>query len=101
MFFVNDKAGEASDATGSRLFACGTVIAPEQVDDLYRIVDDAWATDGERFGEARAALDRYTHAPERAADDVAGEMRFLATGPAPTWMYAKLDPPAVPPGVRA
>jgi hypothetical protein len=97
MFFTNGKAGEASDAAGSRLFACGTVIAQERVGDLYRIVDDAWATDGERFGEARAALDRYTHAPERSPDDVAGEMRFLATGPAPTWMYAKLDPPAVSP----
>ena len=60
---------------------------------LWRIVDDAWSTDAERFDEARAALDRYTHAPERPVGELRDEMMDLCSGPPPSWMYAKLDAP--------
>jgi hypothetical protein len=93
MFFTNPTAGTNADAAGSRLFACGTIVAPERYDDLYRIVDDAWDRDAERYDEARAALEAYTHAPERTLDDVAGEMAAITAGVAPSWMYAKLAPP--------
>ena len=93
MFFTNATARTSTDAAGSRLFGCGTVIAPDRFGDLYRIVDDAWAGDRERYGEARTALDRYTHAPQRTGADIAEEMRFLTAGPPPSWMYAKLDAP--------
>ena len=87
MFFTNPTAGQATDAAGSRLFACGTVIAPDRYGDLYRIVDDAWASDAARFGEARVALDAYTHAPGRAADELAAEIDAVLDGAAPGWMY--------------
>jgi hypothetical protein len=93
MFFANAAAGSPADAAGSRLFACGTVIAPERFGDLYRIVDEAWAHDAERFGPARAALEAYTHAPERAPADLVDEVDAVLAGVAPTWMYAKLAPP--------
>jgi hypothetical protein len=93
MFFTNPTAGSSGDAAGSRLFACGTVIEPERYGELWRIVDDAWSTDAERFGEARAALDRYTHAPERPFGELRDEMMDLCSGPPPSWMYAKLDAP--------
>jgi CDP-glycerol glycerophosphotransferase (TagB/SpsB family) len=88
MFFTNPTAGAPADAAGSRLFACGTVIAPERYADLYRIVDDAWADDAERYGAARAALDAYVHAPGRDARELAFEMEALLAGPAPAWMGA-------------
>ena len=97
MFFTNPTAGQATDAAHSRLFACGTVIGPDRYEDVYRIVDEAWPTDAERYGEARAALDAYTHAPERAPADLAEEMDALLAGVAPTWMYAKLAPPETGP----
>ena len=91
MFFTNPTSGTSRDAAGSRLFACGTTIAPERYDDVWRIVDDAWPTDAGRYGEARAALDRYTHAPERSVDDLRAEMSDLTRGPPPPWMA---EPPA-------
>ncbi|MEO8485287.1 MAG: CDP-glycerol glycerophosphotransferase family protein [Betaproteobacteria bacterium] len=97
MFFTNAAAGTAADAAGSRLFACGSVVAPDRYGEIYRIIDDAWASDADRFGEARAALERYTHAPERTLEDVAEEMDDVLAGPPPTWMYAKLDPPPAAP----
>jgi len=93
MFFTNATAGTPTDAAPSRLFACGTVVAPERFEDLYRIVDAAWASDAGRFGEARVALDRYTHAPQRSGADLADEMAFVTAGAPPSWMYAKLEPP--------
>jgi hypothetical protein len=93
MFFTNATEGTPGDAAGSRLFACGTVVAPDRYPDLYRIVDEAWATDTERYGAARAALDRYTHAPPRTGADLAEELAFVTAGPPPSWMVAKLEPP--------
>lgn len=88
MFFTNATAGTAADAKDSRLFGCGTVIPPERYGDLARIVDEAWNRDAGRYGEARRALDRYTHAPERGVDDLRAAMREATAGPAPAWMHA-------------
>jgi hypothetical protein len=88
MFFTNATAGAPADAAGSRLFACGTVIPPDRYADLYRIVDEAWANDAERYGAARVSLDAYVHAPGRDPGAVASEMEALLAGPAPAWMGA-------------
>ena len=93
MFFTNATAGSATDAAESRLFDCGTVIPPERYDALYRVVDEAWTTDAERFGEKRAALDAYTHAAPRDDDDLRDEMVEILAGVAPSWMVAMLAPP--------
>jgi len=86
MFFTHQTAGTAADASSSRLFACGTEIPPGAYADVVRIVDEAWPSDAERFGEARAALDRYTHAPERPFDELVRELHEATSGPAPDWM---------------
>ncbi|CAG1007235.1 hypothetical protein BURK1_03379 [Burkholderiales bacterium] len=86
MFFANPTAGAPADAAHSRLFTCGTVIPPDRYDDAYRLIDAAWDSDAERFGEARAALERYTHAPERGFDELAAEIADATAGPAPAWM---------------
>jgi hypothetical protein len=88
MFFTNPTAGTAGDAAGSRLYGCGTVVAQDRYDDLYRIVDDAWNDDAERYGMARVALDAYVHAAGREPADVAAEMEAMLAGPAPAWMNA-------------
>jgi hypothetical protein len=88
MFFTNATAGTDVDATGSRLFGCGTVVAPDRYEDLYRIVDDAWDGDAERFGTARVELDAYVHAAGREPEEVASEMTEMLAGPAPAWMSA-------------
>ena len=88
MFFTNPTAGTAADASGSRLFDCGTVVAPDRYDDLYRVVDNAWDDDAERYGAARVALDAYVHEAGREPEAVAIEMNALLAGPAPAWMTA-------------
>ena len=93
MFFTNATAGSAADAAKSRLFDCGTVIPPERYDALYRVIDEAWTTDAERFSEKRASLDAYAHATPRDDDDLRDEMVEILAGVAPSWMVAKLAPP--------
>lgn len=86
MFFTNPTAGSSVDAAPSRLFACGTVIPPDRYGELASIVDRAWPADDERYGAARIALDRYTHAPERSFDDLARDLHEATAGPPPAWM---------------
>jgi hypothetical protein len=93
MFFTNPTSGTARDAAASRLFACGTVIPPHRYGDVWRIVEDAWDADAERYGEARAALDAYTHAPERDAAALRVDMTGACAGPAPAWMSAAAAAP--------
>jgi hypothetical protein len=88
MYFTNPTAGTDADAIGSRLFGCGTVVAPDRYEDLYRIVDDTWDRDAERFGAPRVALDAHVHAAGREPEDVASEMGAMLAGPAPGWMNA-------------
>lgn len=88
MFFTNPTAGSPTDAAGSHLYGCGTVIAADRYGDLYRIVDEAWPDDAERYGASRAALDAYVHAAGRDAGELAIEMAALIAGPPPRWMTA-------------
>lgn len=88
MFFTHATRGGPADASDSRLFACGTVIAPERYAEFPRIVDAGVGRDEERHGEARRALDRYTHAPFPGFDALARAVDSATDGPAPAWLSA-------------
>lgn len=86
MFFTHATSGGPADASASRLFACGTEIPPGRYAEFPGIVDAAWDLDGERYGEARRALDRYTHAPFPGFEALARAIDEATRGPAPGWM---------------
>lgn len=94
MFFTHATAGGPADASDTRLFACGTVIAPERYAEFPRIVDAGFDRDVERHGEARLALDRYTHAPFPGFDALARAIGDATAGPAPAWLRQDAPTPS-------
>lgn len=86
MVFLNRAAGTPADASASRLYACGEVLAPERYGDVYDAIRSQFA-DRVRFSGARLALDRYTYADREPADVVADLVRACES-PAPDWLLA-------------
>lgn len=86
MVFLNRDAGTAADASASRLFGCGEVLAPDRYADAYDAIRAQLDHPG-RYRAARLALDRYTHA-DRDPADVAAELERVCESPAPDWLLA-------------
>ncbi len=96
MVFLNQTAGGAADAAGSRLFACGTTVAPERYGDIWSALADARARHAAQHAAAQAALYAYTYEPGRGVADVRAALEAVTSGPAPTWMDPRWAPRAGP-----
>ncbi|MBS0320959.1 MAG: CDP-glycerol glycerophosphotransferase family protein [Proteobacteria bacterium] len=96
MVFLNQTAGSAADAAGSRLLACGMALAPANYGDVHAALARAAAVHATTHAAAQAALYAYTYEPGRSVADVRAALADVTSGPAPTWMDPRWAPRAAP-----
>ncbi|MEO8848353.1 MAG: hypothetical protein ABI440_06965 [Casimicrobiaceae bacterium] len=89
MFFRNQPAGTSTDASGSRLFECGTHVFHQQCAGIHSPIERGCADDHRQMSALRRArLDAYRFTSAVPDATPRGAIHAAVSGPPPAWMTA-------------
>lgn len=86
MYFLNQTYGGSADAAATRLFQCGTVVAPDAYERIFHRLESEDQSNSQ-YSERRKALWSYVHDESRLAEEVKRDILVATRGAAPSWMY--------------
>lgn len=74
MFFLNKNRLDSATDRRAFLYRCGIEVMPEQLPDIYKIIEENVPKDQERFTKVRSDVYRYTFGEERSFAEIKADI---------------------------